>query len=186
MGQFTKNIYFMSRERMNGPQYAPLALYSFRLITYKKVESAESLYRKYRSYEDIDNPPERLVWLRLLHGLFQKDAARICGMRKNLYSVYESGKMEAYDLDAMEKLARFYKVPVQDFLDDYNLFRWKGQGRQLLAYRDRNNLTQKELAGITGFSRNMIYRWEKNKCHMKKETWDTYIRPLFIKDGWPQ
>ena len=37
----------------------------------------------------------------------------------------------------MEKLAELFEVPLEDLLDDYNLFLLRGQGAQIKAIRQR-------------------------------------------------
>ena len=40
----------------------------------------------------------------------------------------------------MEKLAELFEVPLENLLDDYNLFLLRGQGEQIKAIRQRLGL----------------------------------------------
>ena len=48
-------------------------------------------FRKYRRYEEIENIPDRLRWLRHSKGLMQAEAAAVAGVSRNVYINLETG-----------------------------------------------------------------------------------------------
>ena len=60
-------------------RYAPLLIHSFALCAPRKILEAPMFNQRYRRYEDIQNVPDRLRWLRHSRGLLQVEAAKIAG-----------------------------------------------------------------------------------------------------------
>jgi len=57
---------------------------------------------------------QRLVELRLKHGLTQEDVANVLGVGRTTYAMYEQGNREM-DYELLVKIANYYKVSL-DFL----------------------------------------------------------------------
>ena len=67
-------------------------------------------------------------------GLRQRDAADYAGIDRSTYIHYEEAGRDFYPKEHMEKLAELFEVPLEDLLDDYNLFLLRGQGRRSKPY----------------------------------------------------
>ena len=76
----------------------------------------------------------------------------------------------------MEKLAELFEVPLEDLLDDHNLFLLRGQGAQIKAIRQRLGLTQKAYATQLGVSLGNLKHWEQNRKQIFKSTWENYFK----------
>lgn len=76
----------------------------------------------------------------------------------------------------MLKIAELLGVPVEELLDEYNIFLYHGQGRQIKELRDRIHLTQKELAEWMETSVTNIKKWEQDRVKMQKSTWEKHFK----------
>lgn len=76
----------------------------------------------------------------------------------------------------MEKIAQLFDVPVERFLDDYNLFLRNDQGAQIKAIRMKLGLTQREYADKLGVSLGSLKQWEQNRKQIFKSTWEKYFK----------
>ena len=64
----------------------------------------------------------------------------------------ETGACIHYPATVMDKLAALYQVPVEELLDEYNLFLYKGQARQIIALREKLGLSRTAFARQFGIS----------------------------------
>lgn len=76
----------------------------------------------------------------------------------------------------MEKLAGLYGVPVEELLDEYNLFLYKGQGEQIRKNRQGISLTQKQYAEWLGAPLDHLKKWEQNRVRIYKPTLEKYFK----------
>ena len=74
------------------------------------------------------------------------------------------------------KMAELFEVPLEDLLDDYNLFLLRGQGEQIKAIRQRLGLTQKAYAAQLGVPLQKFKRWEQGNVQIFKSTWEKYFK----------
>ena len=81
-----------------------------------------------------------------------------------------------YPLDKMELIAELLDVPVTELLDDFNLFLYNDQGRQIRAKRESLGLTQGQYAKLLGVNISNLKRWENNKVQIFKSTWEKLFR----------
>lgn len=89
---------------------------------------------------------------------------------------YEEYGRDYYPIEHMQKLAGMYVVPIESLLDDYNLFLYHDQGRQIRERRLSKKLTQKAYAANLGVSLDKLKKWEENRVRMFKSTWEKYFR----------
>lgn len=84
----------------------------------------------------------------------------------------------AYDakLEHMKKLAELYNIPVTDLLDDFNLFLYNDQGKQIRAKRMQLGLSRKEYAKILGVHPGSPKKWEINTVRIFKSTWKKHFK----------
>ena len=106
----------------------------------------------------------------------QKEVAEQIGIDRNTYIHYEEYGRDYYPIEHMEKLAELYDVPVEELLDGYNLFLYKGQGEQIQKIRQGLGLTQKQYAQRLGVSFDNLRKWEQNRVRIYKSTWEKHFR----------
>ena len=83
------------------------------------------------------------------------------GVSRSTYIHYESTSHKLYELDKLQLLADLYKVDIKCLLDDYMLFLYRGQGKQLKAMRKELGLTQKQFADMVGVSLGTVKQLNK-------------------------
>ena len=157
-------------------RYAPLCIHKFRLIAPHKLTDAELLNQKYHSYDEIQTVPERLRWCRHQKGILQREVADLVGISRKQYIDYETGRVDGYDVEMLERLAKLFQVPVTDFLDEYNLFLYRGQGKLIREYRLSLGMKKREFCKMLGFSESSIRTWEKDEKRINKNSWEKYFK----------
>lgn len=161
-------------------QYAPLCIHTFRLIAPRKLLEAQQFNQQYHSYEEIQNVPDRLRWCRHHMGLMQKEVAEQIEISRGHYIDYEVGYVDYYPKEVVDRLADFYHIPVEDLLDEYNLFLYKGQGKMLKECREKMGLKKKPFARMLHVDPNTYRNWESDKKRMFKLTWEKYFREVLL------
>ena len=76
---------------------------------------ATQFNQRYRSYEEIDNVPDRLRWCRHSRGLMQTEVARLIGVSVSSYKSMEKGGTHRIPQERAERLAQLFDVPATDF-----------------------------------------------------------------------
>ena len=114
---------------------------------------------------------EKLRWYRYKNNLLQKDVADIIGVDRSTYIRYESTTHDLYPKDKLKKLAHLFGVDIKKLLDDYNLFLYNGQGKQIKALRKGLGLTIPEFARLYNTTPNTVRNWEKDEALIFKSTW---------------
>lgn len=129
---------------------APLQILKFPVVLPHKFLDAEKFNLRFSDASEITEIADKLRWYRYQKGLRQRDAADYAGIDRSTYIHYEEAGRDFYPKEYMEKLAELFEVPLEDLLDDYNLFLLRGQGAQIKAIRQRLGLTQKAYAAQLG------------------------------------
>lgn len=136
---------------------------------------ATQFNQRYRRYEEIDNVPDRLRWLRFNRGLRQTDVADKVGMTHSGYKAVEEGFTQHIELEKMERLAQFYGVPVTDFLDEFDRFLYDGQTNRIRAYRESLGMGKKRFAKYTGIPLSSVREWEAERKRISRRSWERYF-----------
>jgi transcriptional regulator with XRE-family HTH domain len=102
----------------------------------------------------------------------QKDVADKIGIDRSTYIHYESITHNLYPRDKLKKLANLFGVNIKKLLDDYNLFLYSGQGKQIKALRNRLGLTVSKFAKLYNTTHNTVRNWENNKVIIFKSSWE--------------
>lgn len=126
----------------------------------------------------------KLTELRKARHLTQTELAKILNVARNTISQWETGKRNP-DLDTVVKIANYFDVTV-DFLIGGNDKRaptqWqnttqadkapslKNENLRLKALRKQNNMTQKDIAKLTGYQQTLISKWESDEREPDIET----------------
>ena len=155
---------------------APLQILQFPVILPHKFQDAEKFNLQFSDFSEISETADKLRWLRYQKGLRQRDVADYAGIDRSTYIHYEESGRDFYPKEHMEKLAELFEVPLEDLLDDYNLFLLRGQGEQIKAIRQRLGLTQKAYAAQLGVPLQKFKRWEQGSVQIFKSTWEKYFK----------
>ena len=148
----------------------------FQLLAPRKLLDAQKFNIRYKDPSHITEIADKLRWYRYQHALMQKEVAEQIGIDRNTYIHYEEYGRDYYPIEHMEKLAELYDVPVEELLDGYNLFLYKGQGEQIQKIRQGLGLTQKQYAQRLGVSFDNLRKWEQNRVRIYKSTWEKHFR----------
>ena len=154
---------------------APLQILKFPVVLPHKFLDAEKFNLRFSDASEITEIADKLRWYRYQKGLRQRDAADYAGIDRSTYIHYEEAGRDFYPKEHMEKLAELFEVPLEDLLDDYNLFLLRGQGEQIKAIRQRLGLTQKVYAAQLGVPLQKFKRWEQGNVQIFKSTWEKYF-----------
>ena len=176
--QTSENMYILCSTLDGHVRYAPLYIHSFRLIAPRKLLEAQLFNQQYQNYEDIPNVQDRLRWCRHHMGLMQKEVAELIGISRGHYIDFEVGYVDHYPKEIVDKLAALYGVPADDFLDDYNRFLYKGQGKVLQEYRESFGLKRKQFARIINLDPGTLLIWERDEKIMFKKSWEKYFKDI--------
>ena len=155
---------------------APLQILKFPVVLPHKFLDAEKFNLRFSDASEITEIADKLRWYRYQKGLRQRDAADYAGIDCSTYIHYEEAGRDFYPKEHMEKLAELFEVPLEDLLDDYNLFLLRGQGAQIKAIRQRLGLTQKAYAAQLGVPLQKFKRWEQGNVQIFKSTWEKYFK----------
>ena len=161
--QVSENMYILCSTLDGCVRYAPMYIHSFRLIAPHRLLEAQLFNQHYQNYEDIPNVPDRLRWCRHHMGLMQMEVAELIGISRGHYIDFEVGYVDYYPKEIVDKLAALYKIPVDDLLDDYNRFLYKGQGKMIREYRESLGLQKKPFARLIGVDPNLLRAWEADQ-----------------------
>lgn len=157
-------------------RYLPLYILSFPLCSPKRILDAQLFFRKYRRYEEIENIPDRLRWLRHSKGLMQREAAQIAGVSRSVYIDIECGITRRLPGCLVLNLSHFYGVPVSDFLDEYNRFLFDGQAKRIKDYRKKLGMGRKPFCRHTGIPLSSLRGWEDGKKEVSFKCWEMYFK----------
>ena len=155
---------------------APLQILKFPVVLPHKFLDAEKFNLRFSDASEITEIADKLRWYRYQKGFRQRDAADYAGIDRSTYIHYEEAGRDFYPKEHMEKLAELFEVPLEDSLDDYNLFLLRGQGAQIKAIRQRLCLTQKAYAAQLGVPLQKFKRWEHGNVQIFKSTREKYFK----------
>ena len=119
----------------------------------------------------LDSTADKLRWYRLKNGYLQVEIADMIGIDRSTYIHYEEPTRKFYELDKLQLLADLYKVEIEYLLDDYMLFLYRSQGKQLKAMRKELGLTQRQFADMVGVRLASLKHWEQDRCVMLYENY---------------
>lgn len=109
-------------------------------------------------------------------GLMQKDVAELIGISRSRYIDIENGAVDYYMKEIADKLAELFGVPATDFLDEYNLFLYRGQGKMIREYRLNLGLKKKPMARLLNVDPNTLRLWEAERKRVSKNSWEKYFK----------
>ena len=169
-------MYILCRTQNSHVRYVPLYILSFPLCAPRRILDAQVFQRKYRRYEEIQNIPDRLRWLRHSKGLTQEEAAAIAGVGREVYIQAETGVTQYIPLKLAQNLAAHYKVPLTDLMDEFNQFCLDGQVQRITAYRKKLGMEKKPFCRFTGIPQSSLREWESGRKAISYPCWEKYFK----------
>ena len=98
------------------------------------------------------------------------------GVKRTHYIEFETGNVDYYPKEIVDKLAGLYQIPVEDLLDEYNQFLYTGQGKLIREYRERMGLQKKPFARRLGIDPRTLRGWENETIRVKRGSWERYFK----------
>ena len=95
------------------------------------------------------------------------------GIHRSTYVHYENIEQKLYNIDYLQKIADIYNINIACLLDDYMMFMYKGQGKQIKSLRKSLGLTQDKLADLFGTPKSNIKHWEHERSFMQ---YDNFVK----------
>lgn len=157
-------------------KFSPLFIRSFALLTPHHLMESEKFNIRFSDPSEITEIADKLRWYRYKRALLQREVADFIGIDRSTYIHYEEGRRNYYPIENMEKLAALFHVPVTELLDDFHKFLYQDQGKQIREKRLQLHMTQNEYAKMLGIPLGSLKKWEQNKVHIFKSTWERYFK----------
>ncbi len=151
-------------------------IHSFPLLAPHHLLESEKFNIRFSDPSQITEVADKLRWLRYRKALLQREIADLIGIYRSTYIRYEEYGHDYYPLEHMTKLAELYEIPVIDLLDDFNLFLYNDQGKQIRAKRMQLGLSRKAYAKILGVHPGSLKKWELNTVRIFKSTWEKHFK----------
>lgn len=162
IGDIDISIEFVLNTKTKPAHYVPVV--SFRFSCKSQYENEFLNY--YPTPDLLSTTAEKLKWYRLKNGYFQSEIADMIGISRSTYIHYESSSHKLYELDKLQLIADLYQVDIEYLLDEYMLFLYRGQGKQLKALRKKLGKTQQEFGKLINTSLGTVKQWESERCVM--------------------
>ena len=148
---------------------------SFPLLQPHFQVEAEQLNLQYPDPAEITAAADKLRWYRHRKALLQRGEVGFlrvpeekAGKGKLIFGITEP--------DKLEKIAQILEVDMMELMDEYNLFLYHNQGRQIRAKREALGMTVVQYAKHLGVQDGKLRRWESNQVQISKATWERYFK----------
>ena len=136
--------------------FVPVITFS---ISYDKINQNEFL-KQYPTPDMLTCTADKLRWYRLTNDYLQKEIADMTGIHRSTYVHYENNEQKLYNIDYLQKIADIYNINIACLLDDFMMFMYKRQSKQIKELRKALGLTQDKLADLFGTPKSNIKHWE--------------------------
>ena len=173
---FSRRLKIMVRYANGALRYAPLYVHSFNLFQPHKLVDAEKFNITYSDPSQLISTADKLRYYRYKKALLQRDIADYASIDRSTYNSYEHEGRDYYPLTIMQKIAEILSVSVEDLLDDYNLFLYRGQGHKIRMLRHSLGLSQHDFGKLHGVERRTVERWETERVQIFKGTWEKLFK----------
>ena len=168
--KMSDNFFVMYQNKNGKVRYAPLYIHTLRFIDNRHLTKSQIFLRDNPDPEKLETVSDKLKWYRINSGLLQRDVANVMEVDRTTYSRYEENVLEAYPIDKLLKAAELFGIDVTSLLDDYNLFLYNGQGKQIKGLRKSMKLTQSQFAIYIKTPLGTLKKWEQDKVNIQKKT----------------
>ena len=174
-GHLGNGLYLMVSHLTSGVQFGVMVLRSFPLLTPHHFEDACRFNLEFPDPSKITRTADKLRWHRYRKALLQREVADYAGLDRTTYTNYEEGR-DYYPVDKLGKIAELFSVEMTELMDEYNLFLYHDQGKQIRAGREALDMTVIQYAKYLGVQPDKLRRWENKQVQITKETWKRYFK----------
>ncbi len=161
-----------SQDTCYGTKRYPIYVERINMLIPHHVTESEILNMRYLNPSRIDSTADKLRWYRYKHSLLQKDVAAKIGVDLSVYKRYEGPNHDHYPSKQMDMLSELYGVPVEALFDEYNLFLYNDQGKQIRSIRQNLGMSRNAYAKKIGVQPRSLKRWEQNSTRVYKSIWE--------------
>ena len=133
------NLYSVYQDSSTGICRSVLAVQTFHIFTHRNLSTAQAFLDSHPTFSSLKTVADKLRYYRFTHELLQMDVANALHIDRQTYSRMEdSSRTTAYNLADIKRLADFYQIPIENLLDDYNLFLYQNFGKNAAFCRHRS------------------------------------------------
>ncbi|MCQ2735462.1 MAG: helix-turn-helix transcriptional regulator [Alphaproteobacteria bacterium] len=151
--------------------YLPLYILTFPMGQYYKTVEANVFMNNNPDPEKLKTTAEKLRWFRYKNRMLQIEVAQAIEIDRSTYINNEKVEHRAYPHENLKLIAKLYSIDFIDLLDEYNMFLYNGQGKQIQAIRKSMNLNRDKFATLFGVKHKTIENWENETVTVSKKTW---------------
>lgn len=170
------SFYVMYQNKNGKVRYTPLYIHTLSFINNRHLTKSQVFLRDNPDPEKLETVSDKLKWYRINSGLLQRDVAKVIEVDRTTYSRYEENVLEAYPLDKLSKAAELFGIDVTFLLDDFNLFLYNGQGKQIKGLRKSMNLTQSQFAKCIETPLGTLKKWEQDNANIPKTSFQKLLQ----------
>lgn len=170
------NFYVMYQNKNGNVRYAPLYIHTLSFINNRHLTKSQVFLRDNPDPEKLETVSDKLKWYRINSGLLQRDIAKVMEVDRTTYSRYEDNVLDAYPLDKLSKAAELFGIDITSLLDDFNLFLYNGQVKQIKGLRKSMNLTQSQFAKRIDTPLGTLKKWEQGNANIPKTSFQKLLQ----------
>lgn len=170
------NFYVMYQNKNGNVRYAPLYIHTLSFINNRHLTKSQVFLRDNPDPEKLKTVSDKLKWYRINSGLLQRDIAKVMEVDRTTYSRYEDNVLDAYPLDKLSKAAELFGIDITSLLDDFNLFLYSGQVKQIKGLRKSMNLTQSQFAKRIDTPLGTLKKWEQDNTNIPKTAFQKLLQ----------
>lgn len=170
------NFYVMYQNKNGKVRYATLYIHSLSFINNRHLTKSQVFLHDNPDPQKLDTVSDKLKWYRINSGLLQRDVAKVMEVDRTTYSRYEDNVLDAYPLDKLSKAAELFGIDITSLLDDFNLFLYNGQGKQIKELRKSMKLTQSQFAQSIGTPLGTLKKWEQDNTNIPKTAFQKLLQ----------
>lgn len=170
------NFYVMYQNKNGKVRYATLYIHSLSFINNRHLTKSQVFLHDNPDPQKLDTVSDKLKWYRINSGLLQRDVAKVMEVDRTTYSRYEDNVLDAYPLDKLSKAAELFGIDITSLLDDFNLFLYNGQVKQIKGLRKSMNLTQSQFAKRIDTPLGTLKKWEQGNANIPKTSFQKLLQ----------
>lgn len=126
---------------------------------------------------------EKLRWYRVQRELSQRELAKLAKIDLHRYKRFENGRIKYFPRNELSRLAKILDVNSSELADDYMLFIYRGQTRQLKSRREALGMTEEEYARYLHVKLEDYCAWESGEMRIRRISWEKYFRERNDEEG---
>ena len=164
-------------------RFSPLIIHSVKVVIPALFWEDINEGIRSENYDEMITAGERLRWFRVQRKLSQGQLAKLAGMELRRYKRFENGRIKYFPRNELQRLAKILNVSCNDLVDDYMLFIYSGQKRQLKSRREALGMTVEAYAKHLHVDPLDYRTWESGTVRISRRTWEKHFRECDDQEG---